>query len=397
MVKSKAVFSPIHESSNDGNSPISHDTSGNQPAQEHLDNVELHVEGAVKNPLHDNSVAVHQPAHGDAVGHAAGGAHDHHEPVAPTKMPKWLCDMLEPIFKMQKRKTTIELEVYTGVVQFISCLYVLPVVPYQMKRVGYDETASIIATCITCAIGSIIAAFLTDMPFIIAPPTSVSIFLAVSMQQTNMMPAEGNCAVIFSGIALTIVGAIPPISRFVTKLIPNCIQASTSVGIGLITALAGATEIHLVVKGECIVVSYIHRTSHCLLTIPSHSIPSPSTLLSSREIHHRGHGRDYRGSGHRHRFANHRRSNAPLPRQGRILLGADLRHNSVVDGGAPRCAESPGGQARGGDGYLPEQREDRAADIQLALPLYPGAQRAQSRHGRSGGSHEEVGGDSSCR
>lgn len=47
----------------------------------------------------------------------------------------------------------------------------------------YDETGSIIATTVCCAIGSIIAAFLTDMPFIIAPPTSVSIFLAVSMQQ----------------------------------------------------------------------------------------------------------------------------------------------------------------------------------------------------------------------
>lgn len=121
------------------------------------------------------------------------GGHDH-EPVAPTRMPPWLCKALEPIFKIQKRHTTIELEVYTGIVQFISCLYVLPVVPYQMKRVGYDETASIIATCVTCSIGSIIAAFLTDMPFIIAPPTSVSIFLAVAMQQTNMGPSMGNTA-----------------------------------------------------------------------------------------------------------------------------------------------------------------------------------------------------------
>jgi xanthine/uracil/vitamin C permease (AzgA family) len=35
-----------------------------------------------------------------------------------------------------------------------------------------------------------------------------------------------------------------------TQLIPDCIQASTAVGIGLITALAGATEVHLVVRGE---------------------------------------------------------------------------------------------------------------------------------------------------
>lgn len=86
------------------------------------------------------------------------------------------------------------MEVYCGLIQFISCLYVLPVVPYQMKRVGYDETASIIATTVCCAIGSIIAAFLTDMPFIVAPPTSVSIFLAVSMQQQGLSRDAGMIA-----------------------------------------------------------------------------------------------------------------------------------------------------------------------------------------------------------
>ena len=87
--------------------------------------------------------------------------------------------------------TEIQMEAYCGLIQFISCLYVLPVVPYQMKRVGYDETGSIIATTVCCAIGSIIAAFLTDMPFIIAPPTSVSIFLAVSMQQQGLAKDAG--------------------------------------------------------------------------------------------------------------------------------------------------------------------------------------------------------------
>jgi adenine/guanine/hypoxanthine permease len=133
-------------------------------------------------------------------------------------MPPWLCDFIEPVFKVKKRKTTIENEFMCGLIQFISCLYVLPVVPFQMKRVGYDEQPSIIATCATCAIGSIISGFLTDMPFIIAPPTSVSIFLAVSMQQSGLRPREGNAAVMLSGAALMLVGAIPPLGRFLTKV-----------------------------------------------------------------------------------------------------------------------------------------------------------------------------------
>jgi xanthine/uracil/vitamin C permease (AzgA family) len=114
------------------------------------------------------------------------------------------------------------MECYCGVVQFISCLYVLPVVPYQMKRVGYDETASIVATTVTCAIGSIVASFVTDMPLIIAPPTSVSIFLAVSMQQEGLGKDAGCAAVVLSGAALAFVGACPPLARFISKVCARC-------------------------------------------------------------------------------------------------------------------------------------------------------------------------------
>lgn len=110
------------------------------------------------------------------------------------------------------------MEIFTGIIQFISCLYVLPVVPFQMKRVGYDEQFTIVTTAATCALGCIIGAFLTDMPFIIAPPTSVSIFFAVSMQQAGMGYKEGNAALIVSGAALAFLGIVPPVGRFFTRV-----------------------------------------------------------------------------------------------------------------------------------------------------------------------------------
>jgi xanthine/uracil/vitamin C permease (AzgA family) len=41
----------------------------------------------------------------------------------------------------------------------------------NIGRAGYDQEASIVATSIACCIGCIAGALLTDMPFIIAPPT----------------------------------------------------------------------------------------------------------------------------------------------------------------------------------------------------------------------------------
>eukprot|EP01031_Cornospumella_fuschlensis_P026302 gene26302-31774_t len=185
-----------------------------------------------------------------AVATSAGHGGHHEVEVPPTKVPDWILDYIELAFRIRKRKTTVEMEFYTGAIQFISCLYVLPVVPDQMRRAGYNDEGSIMATTVTCAIGCIIGAFLTDMPFIIAPPTSVSIFFAVSMQQSGFTWVQGNPALMFAGAGLAFLGLVPPVGRFFTKLIPDSIQAAISVGIGLITALAGATEINLIVRGK---------------------------------------------------------------------------------------------------------------------------------------------------
>jgi AGZA family xanthine/uracil permease-like MFS transporter len=88
------------------------------------------------------------------------------------------------------------------------------------------------------------------MPLIIAPPTSVSIFFAVSMQQSGMTYRDGNASLLISGAALAFCGIFPPLGRFLVRMIPDCIQAGISVGIGLITALAGAIEVNLVVRGK---------------------------------------------------------------------------------------------------------------------------------------------------
>ena len=110
------------------------------------------------------------------------------------------------------------MEIYTGLIQFISCLYVLPVVPFQMARCHYSQEPTIIATAVTCAIGCFLGGILTDVPFIIAPPTSVSIFFAVSMQQINFSYIEGNAIMLISGAALACIGIFPPLGRFLTMV-----------------------------------------------------------------------------------------------------------------------------------------------------------------------------------
>jgi hypothetical protein len=54
----------------------------------------------------------------------------------------WFDVVCEVLFHIKRRNTTIEHEVYAGIVQFISCMYVLPVIPEQMVNAGYDPDSS---------------------------------------------------------------------------------------------------------------------------------------------------------------------------------------------------------------------------------------------------------------
>lgn len=55
-------------------------------------------------------------------------------------------------------------------------------------------------------------------PFIIAPPTSVSIFFAVSLQQRNMGFMEGNTALMVSSAILCLVGLVPAFGRLLSRV-----------------------------------------------------------------------------------------------------------------------------------------------------------------------------------
>jgi AGZA family xanthine/uracil permease-like MFS transporter len=157
---------------------------------------------------------------------------------------------LERSFEIKEKGSSIGLEIFCGILHFVSSLYILPVIPIQLEAAGYHKSKSIQITALGSGIGCIASSYITNLPFVVAPMSSVAIYIAVALQENGMDQSQGDAAVILSGFALLFIGICTPVISFATKLIPDCIQASTAIGIGLITALAGATELKLVVPGE---------------------------------------------------------------------------------------------------------------------------------------------------
>ena len=182
------------------------------------------------------------------------------------KQPRALEHMCEILFHTKRRGSSLTREMYLGVIQYFSCLYMLPVLHAQMKPAGYKEEPTIVVTAACSGVACIIAGLIANLPFIIAPPTSVSIWFACYLLEHNLPPAIGNHAVVYSGLLLVMCG-YRPLGKFLMNLIPRPIQVGTAIGIGLITALAGCTEINLVVKGRLTILDIGPITAEVILAL----------------------------------------------------------------------------------------------------------------------------------
>lgn len=77
--------------------------------------------------------------------------------------------MLDQIFHLKKNGTNIKTEVMAGITTFMAMAYIIFVNPSFLSQTGMDFTAVMIGTCIAAAIGTLLTAFMANVPFAQAP------------------------------------------------------------------------------------------------------------------------------------------------------------------------------------------------------------------------------------
>lgn len=148
-------------------------------------------------------------------------------------------DAIEVLFRVSQRKTSVKREIYAGFIQFMSCLYILTLIPYEMKVAGYDKTPAFCTTvsnselhclinnklcvqAVCSAIGCILIGLTTNFPFIVTPPTAVTIYYTQKLIQQDMGHNGGAIGVMLSGLLLMIC-SWRVLGQFLTKVCFVCI------------------------------------------------------------------------------------------------------------------------------------------------------------------------------
>jgi AGZA family xanthine/uracil permease-like MFS transporter len=201
---------------------------------------------------------------------------------------KSLFSFLDRHFLCSERGSSVGVELMCGVVSFASCMFLLAVIPHIMAAGGYDISRSSAVVSLVMGVGNIVSGVVSNLPIILGPSTPVSAYFVSSIQAGRLSVHQANMIVVYLGIAFVILGVVNPVGRFFARTIPEYIQVSTSIGIGLISTLTGFSQLGLVKQGRYSALELGTLDAQSIIGVSTILVIAISTIMNSKIAHIRG-------------------------------------------------------------------------------------------------------------
>ena len=164
--------------------------------------------------------------------------------------------LCEKFFKLSENGTNIKTEFLAGVTTFMTMAYILAVNPLILSAAGMDSGAVFVATALSACLGTLIMAFCSNYPFVLAPGMGLNAFFAytvVGQMGYSWQVALG--AVFLEGILFLIL-SLTNVREAIFNCIPPALKFGVSGGIGLFITFIGLQSAKLVVDGPTLVGLY---------------------------------------------------------------------------------------------------------------------------------------------
>ncbi len=189
--------------------------------------------------------------------------------------------MLERMFKLTERETSVKQEVIGGLTTFMTMSYIIFVNPSIMADTGMDKGALITITCLSAAIGSLIAAFWANAPLGLAPGMGLNAFFTYTLVIGKGIPWETALGVVFISGLFFLIMSIGGIRERIAQAIPVELKIASTAGIGLFIAFIGLKSMGLIVANPATFVSLGKFTPTVVLGVIGIMV---SALLELRKV-----------------------------------------------------------------------------------------------------------------
>ncbi|MBI3567931.1 MAG: NCS2 family permease [Gemmatimonadetes bacterium] len=152
-------------------------------------------------------------------------------------------------FEFERHGTSYRTELRAGVATFLTMAYIIVVNPAILEAAGMPRSASITATILSAAFGTLVMGVYAKRPFAIAPYMGENAFIVFTVVKGMGFPWQTALGAIFLAGALFTVLTVLRVRSWLANALPASLKISFAVGIGLFLTFLGLNQIGVVTLG----------------------------------------------------------------------------------------------------------------------------------------------------
>ena len=165
--------------------------------------------------------------------------------AAPVPEKHGAAAILERLFKLQERGSSVRTEMLGGVTTFITMAYIIVVNPAILSHAGIAAGPSTVATVLTAVFGSVLMGLYANRPIAVAPYMGENAFIAFGLAAMGIGWQLRLGTVFVSGCAFLLITVLR-VRTWLANSISTSMKHSFAVGIGLFLAFIGLYQTGIV-------------------------------------------------------------------------------------------------------------------------------------------------------
>ena len=162
--------------------------------------------------------------------------------------------MIEKLFKLTENKTTVKTEVVAGITTFMTMAYILAVNPNLLSIAGIPRGGVFMATCLAAVVGTLLMAFMSNYPFVLAPGMGLNAFLTFGVVLGMGYSWQFALLAVFVEGLIFLALSLTPVREGIFNAIPLCLKKAVAAGIGLFICFIAMQGAHIIVNNDATLV-----------------------------------------------------------------------------------------------------------------------------------------------
>lgn len=155
--------------------------------------------------------------------------------------------MLEKLFHLQEKGTTVRTEIIAGTTTFLSMAYILGLNPIILSSTGMHPESVFLATALSAAIASLIMGLLANYPVGLAAGMGVNALFAYTVCGAMGYSWQAGLAAVFISGLVFVVISVTGIRKAIIDSIPVQLKLAIGSGIGFFIAFVGLKNAGIII------------------------------------------------------------------------------------------------------------------------------------------------------